>query len=164
MQLKEHTTTIFILYYPSPSKLNVPNIPILAWVQKESCHVDFKPIYYVKNVISYVTTISCVYSDVNVTPLNLLAIIYYSGTRSFIKSWINLQGEECLIKNTIMCSSSGNKFDERFSESPTAFRRKKGIGLYCSRIHTAQDTILDDKNVYYLRDTLLKLARVSVAK
>lgn len=93
------------------------NIPILALVQKESCHVNFKPIYYVKNVIRYLTTISCVYSDVNVTPLNLLAIIYYSGTRSFIKSWINLQGEECLIKSTVMCSSSGNKFDERFRES-----------------------------------------------
>lgn len=93
------------------------NIPTWTMVQKQSCCVKFKSIYYVKSVIRYLIIIPCVYSDVSVTPLNLLPIIYYSGIRSFIKSWINLQGEECLIKNTIMCSSSGNKFDERFAES-----------------------------------------------
>ena len=45
-----------------------------------------------------------------------------------------------------------------------AFRRKKGVGLYVSRIHTARDTILDEKNVYYLRDTLLTLAVDSTAE
>ena len=39
-----------------------------------------------------------------------------------------------------------------------AFNRKKGIGLYVDRIHTARDTILDEENVNYLRDTLLTLA------
>lgn len=39
-----------------------------------------------------------------------------------------------------------------------AFRRKKGIGLYCSRIHTARDTVLEEENVNYLRDSLLTLA------
>lgn len=36
-----------------------------------------------------------------------------------------------------------------------AFRRKKGIGLYCDRIHTWRDTILDQTNVNLLRDALI---------
>lgn len=45
-----------------------------------------------------------------------------------------------------------------------AFNRKKGIGLYVDRIHTARDTILDEKNINYLRDTLLTLADVHAAQ
>ena len=45
-----------------------------------------------------------------------------------------------------------------------AFKRKKGIGLYVDRIHTAKDTILDIKNVNFLRDTLLSLADVHAAE
>lgn len=45
-----------------------------------------------------------------------------------------------------------------------AFRRKKGIGLYVDRIHTARDTILDVENVNYLRDTLLTLAKDTAAE
>lgn len=45
-----------------------------------------------------------------------------------------------------------------------AFRRAKGIGLYVGRIHTARDTILDEENVNYLRDTLLTLADVNAAQ
>lgn len=35
-----------------------------------------------------------------------------------------------------------------------AFHRKKGIGLYCSRIHTGKDTILEHTNVNLLRAAL----------
>ena len=35
-----------------------------------------------------------------------------------------------------------------------AFRRKKGVGLYCARIHTARDTTLDQTNVNILRAAL----------
>ena len=45
-----------------------------------------------------------------------------------------------------------------------AFRRLKGIGLYVDRIHTWRDTVLDEKNVNYLRDTLLKLANGHAAE
>ena len=38
-----------------------------------------------------------------------------------------------------------------------AFRRAKGIGLYCSRIHTWQDTILEQTNVNILRAALTSL-------
>ena len=38
-----------------------------------------------------------------------------------------------------------------------AFRRKKGVGLYCSRIHTNRDTILEEENVNILRDQLTAL-------
>lgn len=35
-----------------------------------------------------------------------------------------------------------------------AFRRKKGVGLYCNRIHTNRDTILEETNVNILRAAL----------
>lgn len=35
-----------------------------------------------------------------------------------------------------------------------AFRRKKGVGLYCAKIHTAKDTTLDQTNVNILRAAL----------
>lgn len=38
-----------------------------------------------------------------------------------------------------------------------AFHRKKGIGLYCSRIHTSRDTILEVTNVNLLRAALITL-------
>lgn len=38
-----------------------------------------------------------------------------------------------------------------------AFRRGKWIGLYCDKIHTKKDTVLDDNNVSFLRDKLIKL-------
>lgn len=65
-------------------------IPNLALSQRQICQGKSKPVNYVKYVTRYLTISLCVYSDVNVTPLNLLAIIYYSGTCSFIKPWINL--------------------------------------------------------------------------
>lgn len=45
-----------------------------------------------------------------------------------------------------------------------AFRRKKGIGIYVSRIHTQRDTILEEENLNYLRDALLTLADGSAAE
>ena len=38
-----------------------------------------------------------------------------------------------------------------------AFRYQKGIGLYCGRIHTYRDTILDQTNVNILRAALISL-------
>lgn len=38
-----------------------------------------------------------------------------------------------------------------------AFRRSKWFGLYCDKIHTGKDTILEDKNVSILRDSILNL-------
>lgn len=38
-----------------------------------------------------------------------------------------------------------------------AFHRMKGIGIYCGRIHTWRDTVLEEENVYVLRDALISL-------
>ena len=38
-----------------------------------------------------------------------------------------------------------------------AFRRSKWAGLYCDKIHTKKDTVLDKNNVSFLRDKLIKL-------
>ena len=44
-----------------------------------------------------------------------------------------------------------------FGVGIAAFRRSKWAGLYCSRIHTKKDTVLDEKNVSFLRDKLIQL-------
>ena len=38
-----------------------------------------------------------------------------------------------------------------------AFRRCKWAGLYCGRIHTHRDTILEEENVNLLRGQILKI-------
>ena len=38
-----------------------------------------------------------------------------------------------------------------------AFRRHERIGLYCDKIHTKKDLILDENNVSFLRDKLISL-------
>ena len=38
-----------------------------------------------------------------------------------------------------------------------AFRRGKWAGLYCDKIHTKKDTVLDENNVSFLRDRLIRL-------
>lgn len=44
-----------------------------------------------------------------------------------------------------------------FGVGIAAFRRSKWAGLYCGRIHTKKDTVLDEKNVSFLRDRLIQL-------
>ena len=44
-----------------------------------------------------------------------------------------------------------------FGVGIAAFRRSKWAGLYCGRIHTKKDTVLDEKNVSFLRDKLIQL-------
>ena len=38
-----------------------------------------------------------------------------------------------------------------------AFRRSKWAGLYCDKIHTKKDTVLDENNVSFLRDRMISL-------
>lgn len=38
-----------------------------------------------------------------------------------------------------------------------AFKHKKGIGLYMDKIHTKHDTVLDERNIAYLRDAARRL-------
>lgn len=45
-----------------------------------------------------------------------------------------------------------------------AFRRKKGVGLYCAKIHTAKDTTLDQTNVNILRAALTSYISGSAAQ
>lgn len=58
-------------------------------------------------------------------------------------------------KGFAYCPSDHKNFPN--SAGVMAFHNKKGIGLYCGRIHTYRDTILDQKNVYFLTDALLAL-------
>ena len=45
-----------------------------------------------------------------------------------------------------------------------AFRRKKGVGLYYSRIHTKKDTVLEETNVNILRAALVSLITCGAVK
>ncbi len=44
-----------------------------------------------------------------------------------------------------------------FGVGIAAFRRSKWAGLYCGRIHTKKDTVLDENNVSFLRDQIIRL-------
>lgn len=45
-----------------------------------------------------------------------------------------------------------------------AFRRKKGVGLYCGRIHTSRDTVLEQENVNILLAALTTLVGSGTVK
>lgn len=64
--------------------------------------------------------------------------------------------ELCLRNKGFRAGSSDHK---RFPQGVgiMAFRYMKGVGLYCGRIHTWRDTILDYENVMILRDRLIDL-------
>lgn len=51
-----------------------------------------------------------------------------------------------------------------FGVGIAAFRRKKWVGLYCSRIHTSKDTTLDQTNVNILRAALTSLISGTAAQ
>lgn len=82
--------------------------------------------------------------------------------------------DEKLMENLrSVCTKSGEKSlsirEKGFSYYPSdqknfpygvgiaAFRRSKWVGLYCDKIHTWKDTVLDEKNVSFLRDALIRL-------
>lgn len=58
-------------------------------------------------------------------------------------------------KGIAVCPSDHKSFPHALGIM--AFRRKKGIGLYCDRIHTKRDTCLDQTNVNILRAALTTL-------
>ena len=58
-------------------------------------------------------------------------------------------------KGFSVCPSDHGNFP--YGVGIAAFRRKKGIGLYCSRIHTSRDTILDLTNINILRSAITTL-------
>lgn len=77
----------------------------------------------------------------------------------------------------VCCESNGKKLElhtKGFSVCPSdhrnfplgvgimAFNRKKSIGLYCDKIHTKKDTVLEEENVIFLRNCLIKLISSAV--
>jgi len=58
-------------------------------------------------------------------------------------------------KGLAICPSDQSNFPH--SVGIMAFHRKKFMGIYCSRIHTNKDTILDYKNVNILRAAIISM-------
>lgn len=58
-------------------------------------------------------------------------------------------------KGFAFCPSDQSRFPH--GVGIMAFHRRKGTGLYCSRIHTNRDTILEEKNVSILTEALMAL-------
>ncbi len=75
----------------------------------------------------------------------LANICGYWGKKSLLLKW----------KGFYTYPSDQNNFP--YAAAIAAFRRKKGIGLYCSRIHTGRDTVLETTNVNILRAALVSL-------
>lgn len=58
-------------------------------------------------------------------------------------------------KGIAVCPSDQKNFP--YGVGIMAFHRKKYLGLYCDRIHTNRDTILDETNVKTIRSAIIKL-------
>ena len=58
-------------------------------------------------------------------------------------------------KGVAICPSDHKNFP--YAVGVMAFNRKKHIGLYCDRIHTKRDTVLDQTNVNIIRAALVTL-------
>lgn len=58
-------------------------------------------------------------------------------------------------KGFAYCPSDHKNFP--YGAGIMAFRRKKGIGIYCDLIHTRRDTVLEYENVCFLRDSIVTL-------
>ena len=81
--------------------------------------------------------------------------------RSFNGSWGNKKST-LHEKGFVIYPSDQQHFP--YGVGIATFKRARGIGLYVDRIHTWKDTILEEENVNYLRDTLLTLADAHAAE
>lgn len=79
-----------------------------------------------------------------------------SAKMDFLRKMIHTEGEKSLKlheKGFSVYPSDQRNFP--YGAGFAAFKRKKGIGLYCDKIHTRRDTVLDENNVNMLRDRII---------
>lgn len=75
-----------------------------------------------------------------------------------LRSAATAQGEKSLnLHEKGFCVYPSDQKNFPYGVGIAAFRRSKWAGLYCDKIHTNKDTILDKENVSILRDRLIAL-------
>lgn len=75
-----------------------------------------------------------------------------------LKAVAGTQGSKLLRvheKGFSYCPSDQKNFP--YGAGIMSFHRKKGIGIYCDRIHTRRDTVLEYENVCFLRESIVTL-------
>ena len=69
-----------------------------------------------------------------------------------------VNGEKSIsIKDRGICFFPSDQGNFPLGVGIASFRRKKGLGLYCARIHTPQDTVCEENNVILIRDFLIRI-------
>lgn len=66
-------------------------------------------------------------------------------------------GKKLLIEKSSSTLYPSDQAGFPCSAAAAAFRRKKGVGLYLSRIHTKKDTVFQEENIAWLRDSAVRL-------
>ncbi len=66
-------------------------------------------------------------------------------------------GKSIAIQDKGLCFFPSDQANFPLGVGIAAFRRRKGIGLYCARIHTKKDTVCEENNMILIRDTLIRI-------
>ncbi len=75
-----------------------------------------------------------------------------------LRNMNEIRGEKCVILHEKgFCVYPSDQKNFPYGLGIAAFRRNKWVGLYCDKIHTNKDTVLEEENVSILRDRLIYL-------
>ena len=66
-------------------------------------------------------------------------------------------GKSIAVQDKGICFFPSDQGNFPLGVGIAAFRRKKGLGLYCARIHTPKDTVCEENNVILIRDFLIRI-------
>ena len=66
-------------------------------------------------------------------------------------------GKSIAVQDRGVCFFPSDQGNFPLGVGIAAFRRKKGLGLYCARIHTPKDTVCEENNVILIRDFLIRI-------
>ena len=66
-------------------------------------------------------------------------------------------GKSITVQDKGICFFPSDQSNFPLGVGIAAFRRKKGLGLYCARIHTPKDTVCEENNVILIRDFLIRI-------
>ena len=66
-------------------------------------------------------------------------------------------GKSIAVQDKGICFFPSDQGNFPMGVGIAAFRRKKGLGLYCARIHTPKDTACEENNVILIRDFLIRI-------
>ncbi|MBR5244704.1 MAG: M28 family peptidase [Clostridia bacterium] len=81
--------------------------------------------------------------------------------RALLEGWKEMcpqtGGKSIAVQDRGVCFFPSDQGNFPLGVGIAAFRRKKGLGLYCARIHTPKDTVCEENNVILIRNFLIRI-------